>query len=189
MEHSGGRIWKEHELKYVQEKWPSLMTVTEIAEHLGRTRRSVLIKASELKVFTANKPWPECHNDFVFENYPTEMDTYEICDTIKRSPWCVHAKARQLGVRRPIRKKIPRWASEFIRDNFRKMTVEELAKHTDLSVPRVKNVLRARDSHYHSVTYQEREIANIAKLKGNEKKISDLYAGQRYEDIKLRRQK
>ncbi len=183
------KVWTKDELAHLHEMWPTTKTIREIAEEMGRTRKAVIGKAAELKIFSANKPWPKAHNEFVREHYPTEMDIKYICEVVKRSTWCIHAKARNLGVRRPKMKTLPFWASKFIKQNQDTMSVEELAKQTGLSVPRVKNVLLARARYENSVSHYEDLLRDIGNFGGNDAKIAKLYRGNRYEDIKLRRRK
>lgn len=183
------RVWTKEELAHLREMWPTTKTISQIAEEMGRSRKALIGKAAELKIFPPSKPWPDAHDEFVRENYPTEMDVKYICEVVKRSSWCIHAKARQLSVSRPKMKKLPHWASKFIRKNQDTMSIEELAKQTDLSIPRVKNILLARARYENSVSYYEDLLRDIGNLRGNEEKIAKLYRGKRYENIKLRRRK
>lgn len=185
-EHNGGRVWAYSELDYLREKWPTTTTVTAIADRLGRSRRGVICKAQELKLFPVNMPWPAAHDEYVRKNYPGEMDIFSICDVVKRSAWCIHSKARKLGVRRPKRKNLPAWASKFIKQNADSMSVEELAQKTEQSVMRVKNILRARERSLCSVTSQESALRKIKNLRGDDVAIARLYAGQKYEDVRLK---
>ena len=185
-DHIKGRIWTEEEIQFIRDKWPTLMTTTEIATHLGRTRKALICKVNELKIFSANKPWPKLHDDFVFENYPTDMSVSVISETVKRPIYCVHSKARKLGVCRPKHKKLTRLQSEFIRDNWRTMAPEQLAESTGLSLFRVKSIMDARRRAADSVSAQERELRAINTFFGNEKEIARLYRGKRYQDVKLK---
>ncbi len=141
----GSKIWIKKEDKFLVDNY-RVMPNKEIAQHLDRSRSSIVQRASRLGI--ARKFWSEKDNEFLIDNYRI-MPIEEITQHLSRSKKSITSQAYKLGITDGYF-----WGEKekkFVVDNYGVIPTKEIAQ----------NLGRSRDSVY----YQAITLGVCSKLK------------------------
>lgn len=137
--------WTKDDIAYLRENYDK-KPIEEIVEYLGREKRTIRVKASNLGLTPYSKrytPWSDDEVAFLRENYG-KIPNKELSEKMGRTSDTINTTANNLGLARKEHRK--RWTdeeSQILRDNCEK-TLNELC---DLIPSRSRDQIKIKRTH------------------------------------------
>lgn len=98
MSNSKQKIWSEDEVAILKKEYAACSSVEELAERLGRSAASVMMKAACIGIVRVNRlVWTSDMDAAVREYYPCKL-TSEVADMLNLTPDQVSRRAKRLGL-------------------------------------------------------------------------------------------
>ena len=171
------RRWTKEEEDYIKDHYKT-RTVKDIAEVLGRSERSVIMRARHLGVAKLKiKRWTEEEEDYLKKNFK-KKSFKEMADHLERTEKSVSKKALGMGLRR----KTPYlWTDEelkYLKDHFMTKSYEDIGKEIGRSADAVSK--KAHGLGYPQALERKRKEAEQRKLLAKLESMRELDIGKSY---------
>lgn len=124
------KLWTKEEITCLRKKYPTT-DASKIAEHLGRSADSVIIKAGRCGIKSSKfKEWAEWENRYLIRHF-NEKPIESMARTLKRSVPSVYAHAKTLGLTEPGPR---RWTAEekkYLENSYpdHSISLKEISEH------------------------------------------------------------
>lgn len=161
------RDWSTEELLYLKENIEN-KSYEEIAEHLNRTVKAVMVKATKSNLINRNSNWSKGEEQILIDNI--DLPIYALIFILERSEKSILHRASQLGLRIKRRKgetKIERIVDEIIKDfnvDYERYAkpVKDYNYEADFLIG--KDIIEINGDYYHGNPKFYNELDNIQTI-------------------------